>query len=129
MKVHVYRNLRQDAWSVRVKGRVISVATAVLLAGVEFKIQPAGRARVRRERRKNVHAYAAGLLVDDGKTAEAAFEMIQGAPNTIGYRGEQVTYDPYGPGFFASAVDGRPISQADFALMDPDGKLRVWGAR
>ena len=55
--VHVYRNFNRNCWSVRYRGRVIFLADNIKLEDCSFHIQPAGQARVRRERVKNVHAY------------------------------------------------------------------------
>ena len=65
MRVHVYWNIHKKCWSIRHKGKVIKHADKVSLADCTFHVQPAGRARVLREKRKNVHAYICGTLVDD----------------------------------------------------------------
>lgn len=60
--VQVYFNLHRRCWSVRQRGRVIGHATTMSLINVEWRVQPSGRERVRREGRKNVHAYASGCI-------------------------------------------------------------------
>tara|TARA_R110000851_G_scaffold331869_1_gene506771 strand:- start:153 stop:545 length:393 start_codon:yes stop_codon:yes gene_type:complete len=66
MRVEVYWNLHKKCWSVRHKGKVIAHQQAVDLKDVTWVVQPAGNARVRREKRKNVHAFARGTLMEEG---------------------------------------------------------------
>ena len=65
MKVFVYRNLRKNCYSVKAlegpnKGRVIAHWDALTLTDAEFKVSRSGRARVLREKQKNVHAGVVG---------------------------------------------------------------------
>lgn len=65
MRVFVYFNLHRKCWSIKAlegpsKGRVIGHADYVDLACVEWKVSEAGRQRVIREKKKNVHAGAIG---------------------------------------------------------------------
>ena len=67
MKVAVYWNLHTHMFSIRAlegpsKGRVIAHASALSLADVTTKVSKAGRERVLRERKKNVHAFVIGRL-------------------------------------------------------------------
>ena len=64
MKVDVYFNLHKKVWSVRcVKTRkVVLHTTELTLSDVTFKVSQAGRERVIREKRKNVHAVVRGVL-------------------------------------------------------------------
>jgi hypothetical protein len=63
-KVKVYRNLRNGKWSVMdAKTRkVVAHATHLDLREVDFKVSQAGRDRVLKEKQKNVHAFAVGIL-------------------------------------------------------------------
>lgn len=88
LKVFAYRNLHRDCWSVKalegkLKGRVIYHAKAVTLWNCTFKVSEAGRQRVLREQKKNVHAGVVGML--DESTANW-IPMSMGKP---------VTYNPY----------------------------------
>ena len=67
MRVRVYYNLNRAVWSIKAmegefKGRVIGYADAVVLSNAHTVVSEAGRQRVLRERRKNVHAYIEGEL-------------------------------------------------------------------
>lgn len=81
MRAFVYRNLNRGGFSIRDRstGRVAAYAETVVLVGVRFRVQPAGR-------RKNVHAGAAGDLVGytrrplDPSDLEGAVEVRPGDP-------------------------------------------------
>ena len=67
-RVFVYFNLHRKLWSVRAldgphKGRVIAHKRGVVLQGVSPRVSQAGRERVLRERKKNVHAGLVGYWV------------------------------------------------------------------
>ena len=93
MRVEVYWNLHKHLFSVRAlegehKGRVIDHSYGVRLSNATFVSQPAGRERVRREGKKNVHAFVRGHL---------EFYDTQGwCPgwSTISAHRTNVTYNP-----------------------------------
>lgn len=64
--VEVYRNLHDKdgsrRWSIRQGGLVVAHADEIYLACCDFHVSTAGRLRVRREGRKNVHAFVDGFL-------------------------------------------------------------------
>jgi hypothetical protein len=64
MRVEVYWNLTRNCWSIRdaATGRIHAHADKVSVRGAQFIVQPAGRKRVLRERKKNVHAFVRGEL-------------------------------------------------------------------
>ena len=68
MKVRVYFNLRKKKLSVQIKmngaWKVVSHLETAYLENVEFKVSEAGRQRVLKNKRKNVHAYVCGTLID-----------------------------------------------------------------
>ena len=57
MKIFLYRNLHRNCWSVRYDGMVVAHTPAAFVWGGEFSVSKAGNERVRKEKRKNVHAY------------------------------------------------------------------------
>lgn len=87
MIIKVYWNLHRNCWSIQHKGKVIGHANSVLLKNVTFSVSEAGRQRVLREKRKNVHAFAKGEMI---VTNEAKPEFL-----TL-----PVTYNPYKFGYF-----------------------------
>lgn len=67
MRVRIYYNLSRAVWSIKAmegerKGRVIGYAQAAVLRDAHTVVSEAGRQRVLREKRKNVHAYIDGTL-------------------------------------------------------------------
>ena len=92
MRVFVYFNLHRKCFSIKAlegpnKGRVIAHRDKVLIYAGTFKVSEAGRQRVLRERKKNVHAGVVGIW-DDSDTDHISIDRI----NTIG---RPVTYNPY----------------------------------
>lgn len=80
MQVRVYYNTRKKTWSIQKKfdwcttqgtrWLVWKHADFVHLVDVQWKVSEAGRQRVLRTGRKNVHAFAEGRLIDEGKGDE-----------------------------------------------------------
>lgn len=60
--IRVYWNIHKQCWSVVVKGRVVAHADTLWLKNVSPRLSQAGRLRVIRDGRKNVHAYLEGEL-------------------------------------------------------------------
>lgn len=81
-KYYIYRNLRTGGFSVKYKGIVIDHSDSILATNVEFRISELGRQRVIREKRKNVHAYAAAESYR--KSEKIKVDKL-----------DKVTYNPY----------------------------------
>lgn len=108
--VDVYRNLHRKCWSVRHLGIVRSHCDVVTLSDVTFRVSEAGRQRVLRERRKNVHAVVRGTLVSYG--------------NVVGEDALEVSYNPYKGDTFYHVLTGEPIHKTEVACL-VDGKVWV----
>ena len=109
MKVEVYRNLHRNCWSVRHNGRVIDHVDSISLRDAKLVVQPAGRAKVLRENRKNVHAYIKGtvtLLSDD---------RFNNIPT------HKVTYNPYKYSSFVLNDTEEPIYYAEYVHLNNCG--------
>jgi hypothetical protein len=110
MKIFAYRNLHyrnQVMWSLRdcKTGLVAFRKPKVYLSKVEFKVSQAGRERVLRERRKNVHAGVQGtLLINPPK----------------GVTWLKARYNPYETSTFVT-VDGESLLRAKYAKLDEQG--------
>ena len=114
MKVFVYWNLHKKVWSVKAlqglqKGRVVAHRNDVMIENAEFRVSEAGRQRVLREKRKNVHAGVVGEWVDSPlQTLESA---------------HHVTYNPYKYESFVFANTDEPVYNAGVArCVTVDGK-------
>ena len=62
-QVRVHRNLNNGLWSVTHNGKVVAHAEQVKLQHVTFIVGHKSRERAKRERTRNVHAWAEGILV------------------------------------------------------------------
>lgn len=118
MLVEVYWNLHKDCYSVRsrqgdTRGRVIAHLAHITLFNAEFRVSKAGRERVLRERRKNVHAVVRGRWL----------EGVEGARgSTI-----PVFYNPYKYESFVDA-NAKPIYEADMAVLTSENGKASMGA-
>ena len=66
--IKVYFNLHKKQFSVMQGGLVVQHLFYLDMQDVTFHVQPAGNAKVRREKKKNVHAYVKGMLAPDYRT-------------------------------------------------------------
>lgn len=106
-RVRVYFNLHRKLFSVQEKTskgwRVWLHANQITLENVVFKVSEAGRQRVIREKKKNVHAFVEGDMVLDGT------EPI--------HTSTQLSYNPYKAGSFVDRDSQTPVHKAKFALL------------
>lgn len=108
MRVFVYYNLHKKTFSVKAlegerKGRVIAHTNEITLRDVTFRVSAAGRARVLREQKKNVHAGVVGWWT--GRVDPTIRDCSDVA----------VTYNPYKYSSFVYADTEYPIFTADAA--------------
>lgn len=94
MKIEVYRNLSKDCFSVRYRGKVTQHTNTIVLANAHFVVQPAGRERVLKEKRKNVHAFVRGYTVPFN---DEQIEIWLRSPEFLV---REVTYNPYAADHF-----------------------------
>jgi hypothetical protein len=110
MKTYVYFNLRKKCFSIKRKGIVIAHADKVYVTNAEFKVSEAGRRRVLKDKRKNVHAYVVG-------------DVCSGSIKD----GVEVTYNPYLFKNFVTKIESRPVRSAESVLLTltPDKKAKI----
>ena len=106
--VYVYYNLHKKVWSVRHTdtGLVGCHSDTVVLLNAEFKVSEAGRQRVLREQRKNVHAGVKGCL---GGFDTCKFDL----KNDL----TEVTYNPYLYDNFVIKATGEKVVRAKLVVM------------
>lgn len=112
LKVFVYYNLHKHTWSIKAlegphKGLVIGHSDTVLLQDAAPKVSEAGRQRVLRDKRRNVHAGIVGTLVH--REGEGYFPGLAG--------GAEITYNPYKYAGFVYTENERPYTGSDYALL------------
>jgi len=88
------------------KGRVIAYANYVELKNCKLKVSQAGRKRVLKEKRKNVHAGIVGELSHHTILTENWTDMHDKIP------GQSVTYSPYRFESFVNAKTHEPMHTA-----------------
>lgn len=104
MRTDVYWNLHKHIWSLRQKGKVVAHMGTVVLSDVTFRVQPAGRERVRREGKKNVHAFAQGNYEPASSYRDHKV-------------GRRITYNPYKHDTFVYADTLTSVTHCDRILL------------
>ena len=103
-RVYVYFNLHKKIWSVRQSGTPVEHTKYIMLKGARFLVSEAGRQKVLREQRKNVHAGVSGYIV----------ERVPNIPDAI----HNVTYNPYRYDTFVDCIDREQVTHADYAVLE-----------
>ena len=111
-RVEIYRNLHNGTHSVRRDGKVVKHlqhSESIFLQDVKFAVQPAGREKVRREGKKNVHAFVRGTVIKAD-----AYNFAETFKEKCNY---VITYNPYHMEHFGTNINtsetdkkGRPYT-------------------
>jgi len=111
MRVEVYFNLHKKTFSVRScrTGRVIHHTDKVHIANPEFVVRKAGRERVLREGKKNVHAFVRG---------DVTFFNLMYRPTL-----DTLTYNPYKYASFVDKQTEEPVYKASRAWLTVTDKI------
>ena len=99
-RVEGYRNLHNGTHSIRRNGKVVKHLQhwqSIFLKDVKFAVQPAGREKVRREGKKNVHAFIRGTYLAPSTFPHTTSEFKSKCT-------EWVTYNPYQNDHFTATV-------------------------
>lgn len=96
-----------------VHGRVVQHHQRLLLSDAKFVVREGGRQRVLREKRKNVHAFIVGYLVDSRGIFGADADTKRDFP-------VRITYNPYRAGAFLTE-SGAPVFEARGVLLNERG--------
>jgi len=112
-EVEVYRNIRKGTYSIRhpKTKRVIGHANTISLKDVTFKVSEAGRQRVLRDKRKNVHAIVRGTLLG-----------LWDSPDPICI-GDLVKYNPYKNDSFVTEHSGYRVFAASIVVLTGKGAI------
>jgi len=115
-KVFVYYNLHKHLWSVRCEKtkRVILHTNNILLKDTIYKVSEAGRQRVLREKRKNVHAGVKGIIVN--------YDVIPMISSSL-MDSDAITYNPYKYDSFVYKDSEKRIDRSRLTYMD---NRKVW---
>jgi hypothetical protein len=102
-KVEVYFNLHKKCFSVRKNGLVIRHCNRITLKNSTFKVSQAGRERVLKEKKKNVHAFVVGSPI--GKISDGQYDV------------NEVSYNPYKQGYFVRKTNKEAVYSAEFVRL------------
>lgn len=117
-RVMVYYNLNKETFSISFMGKVIMHADYVKLSDVEFRVRPGGKEKVRDEKRKNVHAFVIGNLID---FCEFPCDRIEEPYSDI-----VVTYNPYVNDTFVIKGTDEPVYFADeVEMVNMENKIYI----
>ena len=108
MKAYVHRDIRGKIYSITVNGKVVEKTETVYVSDATFRVRPGGRARVLKQKKKNVHAFVIGKV----KTSE----MPSLPKNVI-----KVTYNPYVADTFLIANTSKAVHNASEVWLTPNG--------
>jgi len=111
--VRVFKNWQRGCYSIMQDGVVRASAREVSLNQVEFLVRASGRARMLRLRRRNVHAYAVGLL-----DSFVHPDQLSSLPALAGRR---AIYDPYRFASFVDTDTHAPVWAAEQVHFDETG--------
>ena len=113
MRVEVYFNLHKKLFSVRdcKTGRVVHHTYNIWIEDPVFVVRKAGRERVLREKKKNVHAFVRGTWMQD--------LLIEDAQKIFDHCGvsKEVTYNPYKYDSFVTKHDAKAIDFGKLASL------------
>ena len=113
MRVEVYFNLHKKTFSVRSTktGRVIKHTDRAFIKDPEIVVRKAGRERVLREGKKNVHAFVRGELMPTLPQDAYDLELVHLRDDM------KVTYNPYKYDSFVRVDNEEPIKQGKYATL------------
>ena len=140
-RVKVYYNLQKECLSVvdTRTGRLYCHSHRIELKDAKFHVNENGRQKVRREKRKNVHAYVIGKLVNEGEHLAYHFEKSEDGnlkkvfhcdcrnegefsfcENCIPETGQEfkaATYNPYKYKTFVNESSKRPVFESPRVIL------------
>ena len=108
--VRVYRNLHKKVISVTQDGLVCCHADNVVLQNCKFIVSKAGQKRVRAEKRKSVHSYIKGTVVDARATE-----------HILPFKWDILYYNPYTTDFWTMESNGKEVESAEWVDVDGTG--------
>ena len=113
MRVKVYFNLHKKMFSVVAlsgpnKNRVIAHTNSLMLRDTKFRVQSAGRQKVLKEKKKNVHAFVYGYITEEvSKNLDL----------------NRVTYNPYKYNSFVIKESECPIYESNFVRLNVESQI------
>lgn len=126
MKVAVYWNFHKKIFSIQSRdketyGLVVSHLKSAVVALPKFVIRQAGREKVLKEKKKNVHAYIVGHLIKDVPMSFTNWDEEKGYNS----RARLISYNPYKDTTFVTVDTKEEVSSAAMARLWIHGQRPV----
>jgi hypothetical protein len=115
-KIEAYKNLHRDCWSIRQGGLVKFHCYAISMKNCKFVVRPAGRAKVLREKKKNVHAFVRGYLLTTN--------VVRPEDETETCIWDNISYNPYKSANFVDD-EGKSVEVAPFVDLTKEGVIAL----
>lgn len=128
MRTHqVYRNLHNGKWSVQERTsertKLYTHSDTAIMLDCVFVVQPSGVLRVRKNKRKYVHAFVRGTYSGpDLNTMEMS--VLQNKSNVTDWVG--VTYSPYKYYTFVRTDNEKPVSRSALVILQKNGSVMAY---
>ena len=103
-KIEVYFNLHKKTWSVRQSGKVIMHTDYIQVKDPQYVVSQKGNERVRREKKKNVHAFVRGYHMSE----------LPLMPSQVQF----VSYNPYKNNSFVIRNTDDSICSSPYAALE-----------
>ena len=103
-KIEVYFNLHKKTWSVRQSGKVIMHTNYIQVKDPQYVVSQKGNERVRREKKKNVHAFVRGYHMSE----------LPLMPSQVRF----VSYNPYKNNSFVIRNTDDSICSSPYAALE-----------
>ena len=103
-KIEIYFNLHKKTWSVRQGGKVVQHTNFICVRDPQYVVRKTGKEKVRREKRKNVHAFVRGY--------------VENRLPTFPKKNMFVTYNPYKNDSFVERNTNDSICSSPFAALE-----------
>ena len=107
--VRIYKNLHKGCLSVQQDGIVRCHADNVVVKNATFKVSEAGRQRVIREKKKSVHAFVVGYVINARET-----------DHVDDSHWANMTYNPYKTAGFTKRETGEVCTTAKYVDIEQD---------
>ena len=103
-KIEVYFNLHKKTWSVRQSGKVVMHTDFIQVKDPQYVVSQKGNERVRREKKKNVHAFVRGYHMSE----------LPLMPSQVQF----VSYNPYKNNSFVIRNTDDSICSSPYAALE-----------
>lgn len=110
MDVQVYWNIPKKCFSIRSKGKVVDHRSFLIMKDCEYHVNENGRKKVIETKRKNVHAYIKGTLLE-----ESSSEYLQIATEALFHK-SFIEYNPYVHTKFKNKKTGSTVEKSKWCI-------------